>query len=307
MAVDLVVTLVAVFTAVAFGIGVLAHYALLQFAPERRRLERAARPATSGVFVGPTALSEQPNALVRQLSHLSPRSPKDVKRLRRRMTRAGYTNDTPLAIFTVAQAALPVLLAFVPLLFGPWRSVWLLMIVLAFGGYLLPGFALDAKISSRQKVIRNGLPDALDLLIVCLEAGMAMDQAIVKVSEELALAYPPLAEEFKMVITEIRAGKPRLEAFRNLAERTGVDDVRALVAMLVQTDRFGTSVSQALRTHAEVSRTKRRQRAEERAAKIGVKLVFPLVFLLFPAFFTVTLGPAVVRFVRVFLGEIMAN
>jgi tight adherence protein C len=110
-----------------------------------------------------------------------------------------------------------------------------------------------------------------------------------------------------MLITETRAGKPRLEAFKNLASRTGVDDVRALVSMLVQTDRFGTSVSQALRTHAEVSRTKRRQRAEERAAKIGVKLVFPLVFLLFPAFFTVTLGPAVVRFVRVLFGEVGAQ
>jgi tight adherence protein C len=110
-----------------------------------------------------------------------------------------------------------------------------------------------------------------------------------------------------MDITETRAGKPRLEAFRNFSARTGVDDVRALVAMLVQTDRFGTSVSQALRTHAEVSRTKRRQRAEERAAKIGVKLVFPLVFLLFPAFFTVTLGPAIVRFIRVFFGQIMGQ
>ncbi len=113
------------------------------------------------------------------------------------------------------------------------------------------------------------------------------------------LAYPALAEEFQVLLTETRAGKPRLEAFRNLAERTGVDDVRSLVAMLVQTDRFGTSVSMALRTHAEVSRTKRRQRAEERAAKIGVKLVFPLVFCLFPAMFVVTLGPAVIRFTRV--------
>ena len=161
--------------------------------------------------------------------------------------------------------------------------------------------------SKRQKVITNGLPDLLDLLIVCLEAGSSLDQAIVKATDELELAYPPLAEEFRMLITETRAGKPRLEAFKNLASRTGVDDVRALVSMLVQTDRFGTSVSQALRTHAEVSRTKRRQRAEERAAKIGVKLVFPLVFLLFPAFFTVTLGPAVVRFVRVLFGEVGAG
>ena len=125
--------------------------------------------------------------------------------------------------------------------------------------------------------------------------------------DELELAYPALAEEFRLLITEIRAGKPRLEAFRNLASRTGVEDVRALVAMLVQTDRFGTSVTQALRTHADVARSKRRQRAEERAAKLGVKMVFPLVFMLFPAFFVVTLGPAVIQFVRVFFGQMVAQ
>ena len=118
-----------------------------------------------------------------------------------------------------------------------------------------------------------------------------MDQAILKVSEELGMTYPALGDEFRTVITETRAGKPRMEAFRNLADRTGVDDVRSLVAMLVQTDRFGTSVSQALRIHAETSRTKRRQRDRGAAAKIGVKLVFPLVFCLFPALFVVMLGP----------------
>jgi tight adherence protein C len=182
---------------------------------------------------------------------------------------------------------------------------WYFMAFGALLGYMLPGLVLDRMISKRQKQIQNGLPDLLDLLIVCLEAGCSLDQGIVKATEELALAYPALAEEFQLLITETRAGKPRLEAFRNLSARTGVEDIRSLVAMLVQTDRFGTSVSQALRTHAEVSRTKRRQRAEERAAKIGVKLVFPLVFLLFPAFFTVTLGPAVIRFIRVLFGQVL--
>jgi tight adherence protein C len=161
--------------------------------------------------------------------------------------------------------------------------------------------------SKRQKEIQNGLPDLLDLLIVCLEAGSALDQAIVKSSDELEIAYPALAEEFRLLVTETRAGKPRIEAFRNLASRTGVEDIRSLVAMLVQTDRFGTSVAQALRTHAEVARTKRRQRAEEKAAKMGVKLVFPLVFLLFPAFFVVTLGPAVIQFVRVMFGQVVGE
>jgi len=167
-------------------------------------------------------------------------------------------------------------------------------------GVLIPSLVLDQFISRRQRFIKNGLPDALDLLIICLEAGSSMDQALLRVSDELGLAYPPLAEELRTVVTETRAGKSRVEAFRALAVRTGVDDVRSLVTMLVQTDRFGTSVAQALRTHAAVSRTKRRQEAEERAGKVGVKLVFPLVLCLFPAFFVVVLGPAVVRFVAVF-------
>jgi tight adherence protein C len=168
-------------------------------------------------------------------------------------------------------------------------------------GYLLPGLMLDYVTSVRRHQVRNGLPDVLDLLVVCLEAGSSLDQAIVKAGEDLEIAYPALAEELRMLNTETRAGKPRLEAFENLAKRTQVDDVRALVAMLKQTDRFGTSVSQALRTLAVTMRNKRRQRAEERAAKLGVKLVFPLVFCLFPALFVVALGPAVIQFVRVFL------
>ena len=159
---------------------------------------------------------------------------------------------------------------------------------------------LDRRIAARKLKIENGLPDALDLLIVSIEAGLGLDQAILKTAEELTIAHPELAEELRLVNIECRAGKPRLEAFKNFANRTKVDDVRALVAMLVQTDRFGTSVAQALRTHAEVSRTKRRQRAEERAAKIGVKLVFPLVFCLFPAFYVVTLGPAIIKFIHAF-------
>jgi tight adherence protein C len=308
MAPDLILTIVAVFAAVAFAVGALAYYFLVEVGPERRRFERAVgQPSASGVLVGKASLSDRPSDFAKRMTALVPRSPKEMTKLRRRMVRAGYYTLTPVALFTLAQLTLPTVLALSVLLFGPLRVVWPGMIVLALLGYVIPGFLLDFRISARQKIIRNGLPDALDLLIVCLESGSAMDQAIMKVSDELALPYPALAEELKMIITETRAGKPRIEAFRNFAERTGVDDVRALVAMLVQTDRFGTSVSQALRTHAETSRTKRRQRAEERAAKIGVKLVFPLVFLLFPAFFVVTIGPAVIRFMRVLFGEILGQ
>lgn len=304
----LMLSLVGVFAAVALAVGTVTWYVLAQNTPERRRLEQAGQAVgTQGLFIGVPLLSETPSDFVNRLQPIMPKSPKDMTRMRQRLVRAGYDTMTAVAVFSLAQLVTPVVFGALPFLFGPFSQIWPFVGIAAILGYLLPGFVVDYKTGQRQKVIRNGLPDALDLLIVCLESGSGMDQAIVKVSDELEIAYPALADELRMVITETRAGKPRLEAFRNFSARTGVDDVRALVAMLVQTDRFGTSVSQALRTHAEVSRTKRRQRAEERAAKIGVKLVFPLVFLLFPAFFTVTLGPAIVRFIRVFFGQIMGQ
>jgi tight adherence protein C len=140
----------------------------------------------------------------------------------------------------------------------------------------------------------------LDLLIVCIEAGSALDQAIVKASEELDLTHPALTRELRLITTEIRAGVSRMEAFQNFAQRTNVEDVQTLVTMILQTDRFGTSIAKALRTHADTSRTKRRQRAEERAKKVGVKLVFPLVFCVFPSVYMVCIGPAVIAIYRAF-------
>jgi len=186
------------------------------------------------------------------------------------------------------------------ILLGGSRGI-LLGLLAAMIGFLLPGVVLGRLIERRRQAISDGLPDVLDLLIVCLEAGCSLDQSIVRATEELSLAYPPLGDELRMLTTETRAGKPRVEAFRNLEARTKNEDVKSLVAMLVQTDRFGTSVSQALRTFAEVARTKRRQRAEEKAAKMGVKMVFPLVLCLFPALYVVTIGPAVILIVRSFL------
>ena len=295
----------AVFASVAFITGAVAQIALSRRAPGRRRLEQV--KVTPSVLSASASLTAGDTEAVKRLRTFLPKSPKDMSRLRRRMGRAGYYTVTPMLVFSVARLVLPVVLGLLPLIVSPMGQAWYMMAIMALLGFLLPGFVVSRKTKARQKVIQNGLPDALDLLIVCLEAGSSIDQGITKVADELSLAYPALAEELQMIITETRAGKPRLEAFKNFASRTGVDDVRALVSMLVQTDRFGTSVSQALRTHAEVSRTKRRQRAEERAAKIGVKLVFPLVFLLFPALFVVLLGPAVVKFIRVFLGEVVGQ
>jgi tight adherence protein C len=203
--------------------------------------------------------------------------------------------------FSIAKVASPILLGLIAFAaFGLTRGCIYVLGALVLG-FLLPGFWLDRKVRVRQKAIRNGLPDALDLLIVSLEAGSSLDGAIAKAGEELAGPHPALADELRLITTEIRAGKPRSEAMKNFAERTRVADVRSLVSMLLQTDRFGTSVAQALRTHAATSRTKRRQMAEERAAKVGVKLVFPLVFFLFPALYTVILGPLVIRILRVFI------
>ena len=206
----------------------------------------------------------------------------------------------PSVVFALANLVTPACLAS-PLGFvSASRQGWMLAMFAAAIGYLLPGMLLARQDRARKAEIRNGLPDALDLFIVCVEAGCGLDQAIVKASDELGLTHPALAYELRLITTEIRAGKPRMEAFKNFAARTKVDDVQSLVAMLVQTDKFGTSVAQALRMHAETSRTKRRQDAEERAAKVGVKLVFPLVLFLFPALYIVILGPAVITFVRVF-------
>jgi tight adherence protein C len=171
----------------------------------------------------------------------------------------------------------------------------LLLFGVAMLGLFLPRFVLKRLIRKRQRQITVGLPDALDLTVVCVEAGLPLDQALLRVGEDLKYAHPELREEFYLANLEMRAGKPRAEALRNLATRTGVDDVRLLVAALVQTDRFGTSISQALRMYSDALRTERRRRAEEQAAKTATKMVVPLVvFALIPLLF-VTLGPALIQ------------
>ena len=168
-------------------------------------------------------------------------------------------------------------------------------------GYVLPSMALARMAKKRQHVMRLGLPDALDLLVVSVEAGLGLDQALQRVSEELAFAHPDLCDELRLINLELRAGTARADALHNLARRTDMDDIQSLVTMLVQTDKFGTSVAVSLRVHSETLRTKRRQRAEEAAAKTGAKMVFPLVICIFPAIWVVTLGPAVIKFIQVLL------
>jgi tight adherence protein C len=226
-----------------------------------------------------------------------------MSRLQRRLTRAGYPHFRATVFYALAEVLLPIIVAGIVLIAFGLRAGFLPALLGAALGYAAPGLYIGRKTELRQKAIQNGLPDALDLLTVCVEAGSALDQAIAKTSEDLRIAHPVLADELRLIVTETRAGKPRLEAFRNFSQRTGVEEVRTLVSMLTQTDRFGTSITQALRSHADTSRTKRRQRAEERAAKVGVKLVFPLVLFLFPALYVVCFGPVVVQVYRAFFAH----
>jgi tight adherence protein C len=171
----------------------------------------------------------------------------------------------------------------------------LLAICVAALAWIAPSFWLDARIRSRQREIRKALADALDMMVTCVEAGLGINQAIQRVADEIRYISETLSRELMLVNLEIRAGRPREEALRAFADRTGVDDVRELTATLIQSDRFGTSVAQALRVHADTLRTKRRQRAEEEAAKTTIKILFPVLFCIFPGLFVVIIGPGAIR------------
>jgi tight adherence protein C len=303
MTTSFLLVLIAIFGSVALIGGTLASALLTWSAPEQREIRRLSRRGAGGVLAQ-LQLSEAPAPWVKRFQQLVPKSPKDMTRLRRRLATAGYRTLTAAVVYGSAEALLPFVTGGAALVFFGF-SRWYFALMGAAFGFVLPSVWLGRQTALRQKQIRNGLPDALDLMIVCIEAGSSIDQAILKTSDDLDIAYPALADELRLVTTEMRAGKPRLEAFKNFSSRTKVDEVRSLVAMLIQTDRFGTSIAQALRTHAEVSRTKRRQAAEERAGKIGVKLVFPLVFCLFPALYVAILGPAVIEYVKLFKPDVV--
>jgi tight adherence protein C len=235
------------------------------------------------------------------LSKALPLSPSEVSRTRAWLIQAGYRDSRHLTIYVGSRVGLAIFGLAVVLAVGN-SSLFLLVGVPAFG-FFLPRFVLKRLIKKRQHLITLGLADALDLTVICVEAGLALDQAMMRVGEDLRHAHPELSDEFHLVNLEMRAGKPRSEALRNLSERTGVNDIRALVATLVQTDRFGTSVAQALRVHSDSLRTERRQRAEEQAAKTTIKMVIPLVLFVLPSIIFVTLGPAVIQLIRTLMPE----
>ncbi len=230
--------------------------------------------------------------------------------LRSRLVRAGYRDSRAIHILYAAKiitaVALP-LIVVLPFMFGTLATAKYSTLVLSFAGtgiigFFLPDFFLDRKAAGRRREFEEGFPDAMDMLVVCVEAGLGLDAAIQRVGKEIVASHPELGVEFSLVSLELRAGKGRADALRALAERTGLDDVRSLTSILIQAEHFGTSIADALREHSNEMRTLRLQRAKERAAKLPVKLIFPIIFFIFPALFLVVLGPALVRIFAFFAG-----
>jgi tight adherence protein C len=241
--------------------------------------------------------------VIKKLGNFVPQSPKDVTMMQRRLIRAGYRKEGALKALYGTKAVMGVVL---PLLTAsmvlgsstdPSNKFAAILIATAVG-FFGPNEYVRRVAQKRQKQIARGLPNALDLLVVCVESGLGLDQAILQVSKELDQAHPEISEEFALVNLELKAGKRRIEALRNLAERSGVDDLKKLVAVLIQADRFGTGVAQSLRAHSDFMRVQARQVAEEKAAKLGVKLIFPIFFCILPSLFVVTVGPIAMRIIR---------
>jgi tight adherence protein C len=236
---------------------------------------------------------------------LRPHTDAELSRTKIRLVRAGYYGETDPVIFFGSKVFMAILLfvlfvivkfAFIKVL--PAEKFILLMVCSATAGFFAPDLYLYRKTQERKRKIFEGFPDALDLMVVCVEAGMGLDSSIKRVGDEMSLKNKILSDEFRMLSLELRAGKPRSDALRNLAMRTNVEDVASLVTLLIQTDRFGTRVAQALRVHSDSMRSKRFLRAEEKAAKLPIKILFPLVFFILPALIITLLGPAMIKFYR---------
>jgi tight adherence protein C len=246
-----------------------------------------------------------------QLGSKVPTSETEVADLKVMLIRGGFRSDNALPVFYGLRIVSALLMLLVCLMLesnmppNPVMKVGLLVSGVA-AGWILPRFMLEKKVAKRQEILRLSLPDALDLMVVSIEAGLGLDQAIQHVARELGPSHPQLAEEMSLVTLEMRAGKRRSEALRNFAERTGEAEFRKLVAILVQNDRFGTSMGESLRTHSDFLRTRRRQEAEERAGKVGVKLVFPIFFFILPSMLVVAAGPGILQIFK-YLFPMMKN
>ena len=307
------IAIIAISTFVCISLGMLGVYWLLykpqSAATERLRRMSGTKEATvvnSQVAVLPDdgAAADIAQRLAQPLNKLLPVSATEAKKLQKQLMHAGFRSaEAPMvfrAIHIASMAGFPLFVAGVCAVTARPLNSALIFIIGAFvAGFFLPRFFLGKMIKKRQRLIRWGLADALDLMVVSVEAGLGLNAAMLRVATELRDVHPPVASEFELANLEIRVGRERDEALRNLAERTGVDDLHSLVAMLIQTDKFGTSIARGLRVFSDSLRTKRRQRAEQEAQKAAVKLLFPLACFLFPTLFIAILGPAVLNLIDV--------
>ncbi|MBC8028931.1 MAG: type II secretion system F family protein [Pyrinomonadaceae bacterium] len=300
--------LITISTFVCISLGMMGVYWLL-YRPQSAATERLKRLGERpNAANGAVSLQEDARAtdlagrIASPLNRLLPPSAAEAKKLQKQLMQAGFRSSSAPITFRAIQictlAGFPAIVALACALLARPLSGAVLYILFAFViGFFLPRYALRRMIRSRQQLVRWGLADALDLMVISIEAGLGLNAAMVKVSQELKDVHPDISDEFEMANLEMRVGREREEALRNLAERTGVDDLRSLVAMLIQTDKFGTSIARAIRAFSDSLRTKRRQRAEQAAQKAAVKLLFPLACFLFPTLFIALLGPAVLQLI----------
>src|ERR1022692_1020334 len=271
--------------------------------PRTRAIDRLApRPARPprAVPISPALFWRE---LVKRLGPVIPASPRNLPLLKRRLVRAGFRHPEAARYFQTLRTVSTAACAALALTYGIQSHAAIDNLLLETGamaalGYMAPMQYVKFRIGRRQHAIERGLPNALDLMVVCVESGLGIDQTVIQVAKELQFAYPEICEEFTLMNLELRAGKRRDEALHNLGERAGVEELKKLVAVLIQTDRFGTSIAQSLRGHSDYMRVMARQNAEEKAAKLAVKLVFPIFFCILPSLFVVTVGPVMTRLVR---------
>jgi tight adherence protein C len=290
----LLILVIVIFVTVALVVFAFGAAAVTPTSVLGARLRALGSQATQAPEKPVVKMKERLEQALEPLSKAIPLSPSDVTRTRAWLIQAGLRESRHVSYYFGSRLVLASLGFAGVVAFSGFDSLPLLVCVPALG-FFIPRFFLKRMIKDRQQRIRIALPDALDLTVICVEAGLALDQALMRVGQDLHHAHPDLSDEFHLVNLEMRAGKPRADALRNLVDRTGVDDIRALVATLIQTDRFGTSVAQALRVHSDSLRTSRRQRAEEQAAKTTIKMVPPLVLFILVPFLLVTVGPALIQ------------
>jgi tight adherence protein C len=275
------------------SLGFLLFY---RYTPQRRLSQVVARAEDASILrsLAPPTRSRL-ERLVKPFQKMVPRNPADVSIVQGRLARAGYREPSYVNIFYSSKVLVPGALCLLATVTQVYAYAPLFVYAVAAGlGFLAPDFWLNHRIAARKTTLRLGLPEALDLLVICVEAGLSVDKATMRTAEELRISQPAIADELNLVYLEQRAGRPRAEAWRNFGERTDVDTIRSLASILIQADKFGTSVGKTLRSHSEALRTRRRQDAEEQAAKTTVKLTFPLVLFIFPSLFVVTLGPSMI-------------